>query len=58
MTLCIILREVRSADMVLPLSLGPSKWGPTLVVNVVALCLASYLALVYQAAMTRRVLAE
>ena len=35
-----------------------SQWGPTLVINVVALSLASYLALVYQSAMTRRILAE
>ena len=35
-----------------------SKWGPTLIVNIVALSLASYLALVYQSAMTRRLLAE
>ena len=37
---------------------GASKWGPTLVVNIVALSLASYLALCYQSAMTRRILAE
>ena len=35
-----------------------SKWGPTLIVNIVALSLASYLALVYQSALTRRLLAE
>lgn len=34
------------------------RWGPVLVVNIVALSLASYLALVYQSAMTRRMLAE
>ncbi|CAL5218926.1 g672 [Coccomyxa viridis] len=34
------------------------SWAPTLVVNIAALSLASYLALVYQSAMTRRILAE
>lgn len=40
------------------LSPRASKWGPTLVINVVALSLGSYLALVYHSVATRRLLAE
>ena len=35
-----------------------AKWGPTLVINIVALSLGGYLALVYHSAATRRLLAE
>ena len=33
-------------------------WGPTLVINIVALSFGSYLALIYHSAATRRLLAE
>ena len=44
--------------MMLQSSPRGGKWGPTLVINIVALSLGSYLALVYHSAATRRLLAE
>ena len=44
--------------MVSPVSARATNWGPGLIINVLALSLATYLALVYYHATTRRVLAE
>ena len=46
------------AGMVSRVSARATRWGPGLIINVLALSLASYLAMVYYHATTRRVLAE